>query len=147
MIFFNLNNKFRISVFLQINPAYSIIYIFVSIRPIRNLPNMVTIGGNKTLKCSLCDKRFANQSTLKLHERTHTGERPFSCSQCDYKCAQLGNLKQHERIHTGDKPYSCSQCDYKCSTSGALRTHEKTHTGYKPKCAQSITRHSLKQII
>ena len=44
---------------------------------------------------------------VRVHERTHTGDKPYQCSFCDYKANQRGNMRTHERRHTGEKPYKC----------------------------------------
>lgn len=44
---------------------------------------------------------------VRVHERTHSGERPYQCRFCDYRASQSGNMAAHERRHTGEKPYPC----------------------------------------
>ncbi len=44
---------------------------------------------------------------IRVHERTHTGEKPYKCSYCDYRAAQQGNMRIHEGRHTGDRPFLC----------------------------------------
>ena len=46
---------------------------------------------------------FAQNQDLVKHEITHTGERPYTYSYCDKKFAENQNMKMHERINISKK--------------------------------------------
>ena len=50
-------------------------------------------------ECKTCKKRFNQQSTLKIHERNHTGEEPYECERCGKRFKQSNALKYHEKHH------------------------------------------------
>ncbi|XP_026735205.1 histone-lysine N-methyltransferase PRDM9-like [Trichoplusia ni] len=82
--------------------------------------------------CSQCSYRCQSPAILKIHERTHSGEKPFSCTFCDYKSGQKNNVAKHILVHMKEKPFRCQYCDYRCAQKNNLVVHERTHTGYKP---------------
>ncbi|XP_064464579.1 gastrula zinc finger protein XlCGF7.1-like [Ornithodoros turicata] len=111
-------------------------------------------GGPHT--CSDCGYSTAHVSALRIHRRTHTGERPFACTRCDRAFADRANLvshiacahhkakthlcetcgklfqarrtlRQHRRIHTGEKPFVCAVCQERFTRLISLRQHASTH--------------------
>ena len=49
--------------------------------------------------CNLCGQSYSTQGSLKVHTRSHTGERPFKCVECDRAFITSGQLKKHSRTH------------------------------------------------
>uniref|UniRef100_A0A8C5KRR7 Zinc finger protein 296 n=1 Tax=Jaculus jaculus TaxID=51337 RepID=A0A8C5KRR7_JACJA len=56
--------------------------------------------------CPVCRKTLSSFSNLKVHMRSHTGERPYACDQCPYACAQSSKLNRHKKTHRQPRPQS-----------------------------------------
>lgn len=52
-------------------------------------------------KCDVCGWAFQRNSNLKVHYRSHTGERPFHCDKCGVEFSRKGSLIRHcDRFHS-----------------------------------------------
>ncbi len=62
------------------------------------------------------------------HEVTHTHQKSYACTWegCTKTYSQAGGLKIHIRTHTGEKPYVCTLCNKEFINQGRLKTHEST---------------------
>ncbi|XP_069363826.1 zinc finger protein 69 homolog isoform X22 [Maniola hyperantus] len=87
--------------------------------------------GERRVVCEICDKRFFDIISLRLHMSTHSVERRFSCGVCDKQFRWENNLKEHLRIHAGDRRYGCSVCGKAFVQRSTLKKHEMTHLNLK----------------
>ncbi|XP_018587634.1 zinc finger and BTB domain-containing protein 24 [Scleropages formosus] len=86
---------------------------------------------NTEARCEDCGKVFKNHLFLKIHQRTHTGEKPFRCFVCGKGFTQKHTLQVHQRMHTGEKPFVCTVCSKALSTKHSLLEHMNLHTEQK----------------
>ncbi|XP_068608438.1 zinc finger and BTB domain-containing protein 24 [Brachionichthys hirsutus] len=98
---------------------------------------------NTEARCEDCSKVFQNQLLLRIHQRTHTGEKPFQCSVCGKAFTQKHALLAHQRIHTGEKPFVCSVCSKALSSKHTLQEHMNLHEEKKSfrceKCGKTFS--------
>lgn len=93
--------------------------------------------------CAFCSRRYAHQCQLRIHERSHTGEKPYQCAQCGKSFGQICSLRRHQMVHTGERPFPCPHCGKQFSTSTNLKVHQSVHTGEKKfhcsKCGKNFS--------
>ncbi|XP_045621806.1 protein bric-a-brac 2 isoform X11 [Procambarus clarkii] len=63
----------------------------------------VIVGGGLSVICPVCGKVISRRDNLRVHMRTHTGEKPYACPHCPHRSKTGGNLRKHVRsIHGRD---------------------------------------------
>ncbi|KAH9635157.1 hypothetical protein HF086_009497 [Spodoptera exigua] len=86
--------------------------------------------GEKTCVCKLCDKRFFDNYSLRMHMVTHSDVRKFKCDECGRLFRWENNLKDHVRIHTGEKRFTCPVCGKDFVQKSTLKQHAtRNHPG------------------
>lgn len=77
--------------------------------------------------CQYCGKENPRVHYLKIHVRSHTGEKPYTCHQCGRGFADASTWRRHERVHTGEKPFQCNICGRKIARRDNVKIHMRSH--------------------
>ncbi|XP_056138335.1 sal-like protein 1 [Lampris incognitus] len=82
-------------------------------------------------ECVICHRILSCQSALRMHYRTHTGERPYQCKVCSRAFSTKGNLKTHQAVHRSTPllrvHHSCPICQKKFISAVVLQQHVCMH--------------------
>lgn len=71
--------------------------------------------------------RFHTSERLRIHTRTHTGEKPYRCEFCYRGFAQSNDLVKHTRTHVGGNTYKCKDCPAAFRLFRELQQHSNMH--------------------
>eukprot|EP00058_Branchiostoma_floridae_P021564 XP_002607054.1 hypothetical protein BRAFLDRAFT_68164 [Branchiostoma floridae] len=79
-------------------------------------------SGERPFKCSMCDGHFVSRDSLKRHIVSHTDERRYKCGECGKLYKRISHVKEHLRVHCPDKPFQCPHCKkhYKTQVMGGV---------------------------
>ena len=82
--------------------------VTVTVMPLPQAPPAKT-PSRKPHQCAQCGQRLASAFKLKLHMRSHTGERPHQCEVCSKTFHRRQTLVEHGTTHKAKK-FSCATC-------------------------------------
>nr|XP_023015096.1 zinc finger protein 391-like isoform X2 [Leptinotarsa decemlineata]XP_023015097.1 zinc finger protein 391-like isoform X2 [Leptinotarsa decemlineata] len=83
---------------------------------------------DKPFECEVCRKSFDTKRVMKRHMLTHMEKKPFECHYCEKSFTSKINLQGHLHIHTGDKPFECNVCQKKFGLNEILKRHLVVHS-------------------
>ncbi|XP_075973597.1 uncharacterized protein LOC142974911 [Anticarsia gemmatalis] len=89
---------------------------------------------NMLYRCTTCGNIFKDKYSLRVHSKTHKGEKTFKCEMCPYAARYRRFLEAHTLVHTGEKPFTCDHCKMRFRRKSLLCRHINLYhnPGYVP---------------
>lgn len=69
----------------------------------------------KTSTCEICNKEISSPSYMRVHMRTHTGEKPFKCYTCGRGFITSSKMNRHVLTHGNDGEYAVWGFPFMCT--------------------------------
>ena len=90
---------------------------------------MPYINEQPAFVCNTCGKPFATKSGMSKHEKKIHGraEDLLDCQLCDKKFVNTSSLRMHMTNHTDSRPHVCSVCDKSYKHKETLIKHKLAH--------------------
>lgn len=89
----------------------------------------------KRAKCSICEKDFADMSSVRKHVRVvHMKVKQHECNECGQLFGEKSNLSKHYLAkHINERRHECIECGKCFNFSDGLKRHyENVHMGLRP---------------
>lgn len=111
----------------------------------KNSESALTKGGHQ---CSECGKICRSSTVLKMHLKTHTGDKSFQCEFCDFKTIYKVSMQFHHRRHLVDQgvleKVICDLCGKEYRDKYNLRAHvqsvhEKSSVVHCDQCERTFS--------
>ena len=86
--------------------------------------HMLSHSGDKSFKCNVCERGFAESGNLRKHLQTHSLDESKECIVCS-KMILLRHMKSHMQFHSGEKYFQCADCGLSFKRKGSISEHLK----------------------